>query len=74
MRAFAISTSRRRRQRTTRATATLRTGEDVVIKVQKAGVQGSLRADLDLLYGTARVLELLGVSTSELSVSSTLRP
>ena len=54
--------------------AKLRTGEDVVIKVQKAGVQGSLRADLDLLYGTARVLELLGVSTSELSVSSTLRP
>lgn len=29
--------------------ATLKTGEDVVIKVQKAGVQGSLRADLDLL-------------------------
>ena len=54
--------------------AKLRTGEDVVIKVQKAGVQGSLRADLDLLYGSARVLELLGVVTSELSeVVGTLR-
>ena len=31
--------------------AKLRTGEDVVIKVQKKGVQGSLKADLDLLYG-----------------------
>ena len=54
--------------------AKLRTGEDVVIKVQKAGVQGSLRADLDLLYANARVLELLGVVTSELSeVVGTLR-
>ena len=54
--------------------ATLLTGEDVVIKVQKAGVQGSLRADLDLLYANARVLQLIGVTTSELSeVVSTLR-
>jgi predicted unusual protein kinase regulating ubiquinone biosynthesis (AarF/ABC1/UbiB family) len=47
--------------------ATLLTGEDVVIKVQKVGVQGSLRADLDLLFGASRVLELLGLSTAELS-------
>merc|ERR1719201_2823043 len=54
--------------------ATLRTGEDVVIKVQKRGVQGSLRADLDLLYANARVLQLLGVVTAELSdVVGTLR-
>lgn len=54
--------------------ATLLTGEDVVIKVQKVGVQGSLRADLDLLFGASRVLELLGLSTAELSgVVNTLR-
>ena len=54
--------------------AKLKTGEDVVIKVQKRGVQGSLRADLDLLYANARVLQLLGVVTSELSdVVGTLR-
>jgi aarF domain-containing kinase len=54
--------------------ATLLSGEDVVIKVQKAGVQGSLRADLDLLYGTTRVLQLLGLVTAELSeVVDTLR-
>merc|ERR1719454_1429401 len=54
--------------------AKLRSGEDVVIKVQKAGVQGSLKADLDLLYANARILELLGVVTSELSdIVGTLR-
>jgi len=54
--------------------AKLVTGEDVVIKVQKKGVQGSLKADLDLLYSSARVLQLLGVFTSELSeVVQTLR-
>lgn len=47
--------------------AKLRSGEDVVIKVQRKGVEGSLRADLDLMYGTTRVLQLLGVVTSELS-------
>jgi len=41
-------------------------GEDVVIKVQRKGVDGSLRADLDLLYANARVLQLLGVATAEL--------
>uniref|UniRef100_A0A7S2MLY6 ABC1 atypical kinase-like domain-containing protein n=1 Tax=Haptolina brevifila TaxID=156173 RepID=A0A7S2MLY6_9EUKA len=54
--------------------AKLKTGEDVVIKVQRKGVQGSLKADLDLLYSTSRVLQLLGVVTSELSdVVETLR-
>lgn len=47
--------------------ATLRTGEDVVIKVQRKGVEGSLRADLDLLYANARVLQLVGVVTGEFS-------
>jgi len=54
--------------------AKLASGEDVVIKVQKAGVEGSLKADLDLLYGSSRVLELLGLVTPELSaVVGTLR-
>ena len=29
--------------------------------------QGSLKADLDLLYGSSRVLELVGITTAELS-------
>jgi len=54
--------------------AKLRSGADVVIKVQRKGVQGSLKADLDLLYSTSRVLQLLGLVTSELSdVVGTLR-
>jgi len=45
-----------------------------VIKVQKEGVQGSLQADLDLLYSVSRVLQLLGAVTSELvEVIETLR-
>ncbi|KAL3910635.1 MAG: hypothetical protein SGPRY_008986 [Prymnesium sp.] len=54
--------------------AKLRTGEDVVIKVQKRGVEGSLQADLDLLYSTSRVLQVLGLVTAEFSdVVETLR-
>lgn len=54
--------------------ATLVTGEDVVIKVQKKGVERSLKADLDLLYATARVLELIGAGSSDLSdIFGTLR-
>lgn len=54
--------------------ATLRTGEDVVIKVQKRGVQDSLRADLDLLYGVVRIWQLIGLATAELTdVVGTLR-
>ena len=44
--------------------ARLLSGEDVVLKVQKKGVQGSLKADLDLLYANARVLQLLGAATA----------
>lgn len=47
--------------------ARLKSGEDVVIKVQRKGIQGSLRADLDLLYANARTLQLLGVVTDELA-------
>jgi len=39
--------------------ATLLSGERVVIKVQKVGVEASLQADLDLMYATARTLEIL---------------
>lgn len=54
--------------------ARLRTGEDVVIKVQRSGVQGSLRADLDLLYAVARLLQLVGLATADLTeVVGTLR-
>ena len=42
--------------------------------MQRKGVQGSLAADLDLLYGSSRVLQLLGVVTEELvDVVGTLR-
>lgn len=37
--------------------ATLVTGEDVVIKVQKPGVQTILHTDLGVVYGVTRVLE-----------------
>eukprot|EP00639_Heterosigma_akashiwo_P009267 CAMPEP_0194597148 /NCGR_PEP_ID=MMETSP0292-20121207/26135_1 /TAXON_ID=39354 /ORGANISM="Heterosigma akashiwo, Strain CCMP2393" /LENGTH=278 /DNA_ID=CAMNT_0039457651 /DNA_START=101 /DNA_END=933 /DNA_ORIENTATION=- len=39
--------------------ATLKTGERVVLKVQKPGVADILKADLGFLYVTSRVLELL---------------
>jgi len=45
--------------------ATLLNGEEVVIKVQRDGVQGKLKADLDLLYTAARVLELLAGTAAE---------
>ena len=54
--------------------ATLLSGEDVVIKVQKRGVEGSLQADLDLLYASARVLELIGAGSADLGqIFGTLR-
>jgi len=54
--------------------AKLLTGEDVVIKVQRSNVQDSLRADLDLLYGCVRVLQLFGLATADLSeIIGTLR-
>jgi aarF domain-containing kinase len=39
--------------------ARLRTGEEVVIKVQKPGIDQSLKADLSFLYVAARVVEFL---------------
>eukprot|EP00586_Coscinodiscus_wailesii_P015147 CAMPEP_0172508520 /NCGR_PEP_ID=MMETSP1066-20121228/212672_1 /TAXON_ID=671091 /ORGANISM="Coscinodiscus wailesii, Strain CCMP2513" /LENGTH=537 /DNA_ID=CAMNT_0013286527 /DNA_START=334 /DNA_END=1947 /DNA_ORIENTATION=- len=39
--------------------ATLKTGEDVVIKVQKPGIDGSLKADLSFIFVASRVLEFL---------------
>lgn len=39
--------------------ARLKTGEDVVIKVQKPGIDASLKADLGFIYVAARVLEFL---------------
>ncbi|CAJ1954387.1 unnamed protein product [Cylindrotheca closterium] len=40
-------------------TARLKTGEEVVIKVQKPGIDASLKADLGFIYVAARVLEFL---------------
>ena len=39
--------------------AKLKTGEDVVIKVQKPGIDASLKADLGFIYVSSRVLEFL---------------
>jgi len=54
--------------------AKLLTGEDVVIKVQRKGVQGSLKADLFLLYANARILQLVGLVSDDLGeIVSTIR-
>ena len=39
--------------------AKLLTGEEVVLKVQKPGIDASLKADLGFLYSSARILEFL---------------
>eukprot|EP00904_Undaria_pinnatifida_P010315 jgi/Undpi1/6413/HiC_scaffold_20.g08894.m1 len=39
--------------------AKLRTGEEVVLKVRKPGVEGTLQADLGFLYVASRLLEIL---------------
>lgn len=39
--------------------ARLKNGDDVVIKVQKPGIDASLKADLGFLYSAARILEFL---------------
>ena len=49
--------------------ATLVTGEDVVIKIQKPGVQDVLLTDLNFLYVAARVLEFLAPGLSRTSLS-----
>jgi aarF domain-containing kinase len=49
--------------------ATLVTGEDVVIKVQKPGVRNTLLTDLNFLYVAARTLEFLAPKISWTSLS-----
>lgn len=49
--------------------ATLMTGEDVVIKIQKPGVRNVLLTDLNFLYVAAKTLELLAPKLSWTSLS-----
>lgn len=49
--------------------AKLITGEDVVIKIQKPGVENILLTDLNFLYGSARILETLAPKLSWTSLS-----
>jgi predicted unusual protein kinase regulating ubiquinone biosynthesis (AarF/ABC1/UbiB family) len=49
--------------------ATLLTGEDVVIKIQKPGVENVLLTDLNFLYVSARILEFLAPKLSWTSLS-----
>lgn len=49
--------------------ARLLTGEDVVVKVQKPGVQDVLLTDFNFLYVAARVIELLSPGLSKSSIS-----
>lgn len=50
--------------------ARLRTGEEVVIKIQKPGIDDCLQADLGFLYVTARVLEFLQPDWERTSLSA----
>jgi len=50
--------------------ATLRTGEDVVIKVQKPRIDESLKADLSFLFVASRVLEFLQPDWERTSLSA----
>jgi len=47
----------------------LKTGEDVVIKVQKPGIDASLKADLSFVYVASRVLEFLQPDWERTSLS-----
>ncbi|TBW56459.1 AarF/ABC1/UbiB kinase family protein [Marinobacter halodurans] len=49
--------------------AKLVTGEDVVIKIQKPGVENILLTDLNFLYASARILETLAPKLSWTSLS-----
>lgn len=49
--------------------ARLKTGEDVVIKVQKPGIDTSLKADLSFVYVASRVLEFLQPDWERTSLS-----
>lgn len=50
--------------------ATLRTGEDVVIKVQKPRIDESLKADLSFIYVASRILEFLQPDWERTSLSA----
>ena len=50
--------------------AKLKTGEDVVLKVQKPGIDASLKADLGFVYVAARVLEFLQPDWERTSLSA----
>lgn len=45
--------------------ATLATGEDVVIKVQKPGVADTLKTDLGFVYMVSRLVELVNPEFSD---------
>jgi len=50
--------------------ARLKTGEDVVIKVQKPGIDKALKADLSFIYIASRVLEFLQPDFERTSLSA----
>jgi len=50
--------------------ATLHSGEDIVLKIQKPGVADVLLTDLNFLYLSARLLELLAPDLSRTSLSA----
>lgn len=52
--------------------ARLKTGEDVVIKVQKPGVQNILLTDFNFIYLAARVVEMLTPGFSRAAVSGVI--
>lgn len=52
--------------------AKLKTGEDVVIKVQKPGVQNILHTDFNFIYLAARVVEMLTPGFSRAAVSGVI--
>ena len=52
--------------------AKLKTGEDVVIKVQKPGIDASLKADLSFVFVASRVLEFLQPDWERTSLSGVI--
>jgi aarF domain-containing kinase len=50
--------------------AKLKTGEDVVIKVQKPGIDASLKADLSFIYVASRLLEFVQPDWERTSLSA----
>jgi predicted unusual protein kinase regulating ubiquinone biosynthesis (AarF/ABC1/UbiB family) len=49
--------------------ATLRSGEDVVVKVQKPGVEGTLTTDMNFLFVSSRLVELVSPGLSKESIT-----